>query len=1616
MKNTMKRLFACLIVLAMVLPVCLSAFALESVQTVDFIEAKTAATIDTTGIRNGKTFAAADNSAATEAFADDQIVNILVELEAAPAMEVYGEYKDATGYADNLLVAQKDVVREIEATLGIDVEVIYNYTLLFNGFAFAGEYALVEKLNNMEGITATVAAEWKAPTIQLHNSADMVGAIGAWDIGYTGVGDAVAIVDTGLKVTHEAFSVLPDEDTVRYTRDDIAAIIAGGQLNGNNMNVSNVYYSAKIPFRWNYYSNNYNVSHTNSDHGTHVAGIAAGNGGEIQGVAPDAQIVVMQVFAPSGGASWVQIIAALEDCVVLGVGSANLSLGSANGTTAYDQASYGQVFENLVNAGVNLAMAAGNDGSSAIENAWGGYSLISNPDYAVVGSPSTWPESLSVASVDNSRNLVYYVEAEDGSQYPYTENEENRVKMSAVLGNQTVEYVAVPGWGEPSDFASVNVAGKVALVSRGEINFVDKGLNAQAAGAIACIVYNNAYDAVNMVSDPGINIPFVFLGKDAGDALAAEGTGEIFIAAEPALLSVVGGGLPSSFSSWGAVSELHIKPEITAPGGNIYSATDSAISGANYQAWNGTSMATPHVAGGMVIVAEYVDEMFPNATAGEKQVLVDTILMSTADPIADADGSFAAVRKQGAGLMDLEGAVTTTTYITVEGNARPKVELGDDPAKTGYYTFSFTVNNFGTEDVAYSVVPYVLTDNVASLGTDPDGNDILVSTQTSFDITEFCDITAPMSVVVPADGSVDVNVEIQLSDDIMEYFEAYYVSGAYVEGFIQLHAADEGASGMGDANADGEVTVEDALLIMRYAAEFTSLSNPAVCDINGDGMVDMTDALLVYRHVLGIDISDVIGGNTRSLAEDAENLSVPFLGFYGDWNYAPMLDIGYYYDDFSYGSHPYDNTIGASKGNVIYGLGINPYVDTDDMSYYNEDRNAISPNGDGFLDTADTLYAGLMRNATEMYYNLYNAQGTKVATLAQSYDVWKGFFYDSIADYYQVGVHHMIMPNWNATSYIGQDLVIAVEATFGNDGSVTTNAYTPEANAHPVWEIPVYVDVTAPVVSNVTGNAQSITFDITDEHYVAYVGTWTGSSSDEAVVIENVIEEMGLFEDERGVVSEITLDATNNCYICVADYAGNENVYHWNGSTLTDLGSSWSSGSGGGFALPTVDFYGYGQNLNTPSWFRVALAEAGGDGVYLAGGMAGDNNSYTAGCYTGTYVYGVDDNENLYRYDASDITTWSAIQNLGRLSNPTGYVINEMAYDPTTDTLWAITGAGVLCEVDLDAMSLVEYGDIPWGVVAIDFDDDGMCYFVDAYGCLDTLDMTTGALTEIADLGIVPINGSNFILQSGCVNNGYFYWWTIPGNATMYSQSSLIVASCETGEYQNLGPIIGGLFGVGAFVYEFEAPEASVEPNDFYENFEGNVEWMVVDADGDGNNWGLEYQSGGFFYDGSRTVVSYSWNEEILYPDNWLISPEFTIEDDGNEKFLSFWTASRNTGEGADIDEHYQVLIAPAGSEYTSDFTAIYETTMDTANLTEHVINVSDYAGQDVMIAFRHFNCFDEYTLIIDAVGVGNWIGEGTAPDAAISIPCELNIAVGGVAMVEAVLPTSGKNTVGIED
>ena len=230
-----------------------------------------------------------------------------------------------------------------------------------------------------------------------------------WALGYTGQGQTIAVIDTGIKVNHTNFATAPQDphfdaagiQSVLNRYDLCAEERYNGTLTG-----ATLYHSAKLPFTFNYYAGNTDVSHANagSDHGTHVSSIAAGCDSSSRGVAYNAQIISMQVFQ-NGGAAWTEILAALEDCAWLEVDALNMSLGSDNGFTQ-GEADMEEVFALLTAHGVNCAVAAGNSGTAGSGNNYGSKRPTFNMDNGVVASPSTLGGSLSVAASSNSSSAT----------------------------------------------------------------------------------------------------------------------------------------------------------------------------------------------------------------------------------------------------------------------------------------------------------------------------------------------------------------------------------------------------------------------------------------------------------------------------------------------------------------------------------------------------------------------------------------------------------------------------------------------------------------------------------------------------------------------------------------------------------------------------------------------------------------------------------------------------------------------------------------------------------------------------------------------------------------------------------------------------------------------------------------------------------------------------------------------------------------------------------------------------------------------------------------------------------------------------------------------------------
>ena len=726
---------------------------------------------------------------------DSDSVEIIVVVDDSVAKPT------AQAQVQSLLQKQEKAAATMSRAIGEAVEPERQYTTLLNGFSATvtyGQYKALKELDCVESV-------FLSPTFSLlpdtANSTRMIGGGLANETGFTGEGMLIAILDTGVDMDHQIFSKAPANPAL--TQDDVKGLLsqydfqAEGFVKG--LSVSSVYKSTKFPFQFDYGDKDTDgAPGTKSSHGTHVASTAAGCTGinaDVQGVAPDAQIANMNVFNSSGSASYADILSALEDCMLLGVDVANLSLGSDAGYIDYENPdefteSLLNVFKRAGESGMSLAVAAGNAYSAAYGDAFGNKALASNPDYGLISEPSTYGESMSVAAVSNSKVKSPYITV-GGRDFAYQDSgtistDENAKIFRDLAKKGELEYAVVPGYGTEDDYEGIDVSGKVALVQRGGgMYYEQKERSAYAHGAIAMLVYNNVPGMLYM-SITDWKMPCAFISQEAGEYLKAQENKVLTVGAADKLVASPTYGM-ADFSSWGATTELTLKPEITAPGAGIY----AAVPGNAYESMDGTSMASPHAAGAMAIVQQALKAR-GMTDATQRKHMVDTLLMSTASIIYDSNGQPYSPRKQGAGLININDAVKTEGYLTVDGMIRPKLELGDDPAEKGVYTMTFKVHNTGKDTLYYDIQPIVLTDGTATY-TNSDNEAFLTSSETAVALSHtFATNCKDNRVAVPAGGEQEVTATVTLTNakEELKNFE----NGAYVEGFVTLKqvAADGG--------------------------------------------------------------------------------------------------------------------------------------------------------------------------------------------------------------------------------------------------------------------------------------------------------------------------------------------------------------------------------------------------------------------------------------------------------------------------------------------------------------------------------------------------------------------------------------------------------------------------------------------------------------------------------------------------------------------------------------------------------------------------------------------------------------------------------------------------------
>ena len=1063
-------------------------------------------------------------------FADTDVVRVSIMLASPSVIEMgyptenIAANADAMQYRGTLQDKQEALTAAISAKAlgGEKLDVVWNLTLAANIISANVPYGKIEAIKSVPGVKNVILEtryepekSEKSDEPNMSIASDMTGGSYAWASGYTGAGSKVAIIDTGLDTDHQSFSSEAFDHAIAeieektgkqvslLTAEDVAAVLP--QLHAaeryEGLTAEDLYLGTKVPFAFNYVDKDLDVTHDNDsqeEHGSHVAGIAAANrfikteeGFEnaleyvkTQGEAPDAQIIVMKVFGKGGGAFDSDYFAAVEDAIILGCDSVNLSLGSgATGLVTEDEA-YQKIMDNLTDTSLVMVCSGGNQYSwqwfTLLEGAAGqGYLYADDVNMGRTGSPGSLTNSLTVASVDNDGVTGTYLVYDDTMIF-YSESATYGNAPIATIGGQEFDFIYIDSTGTAEEFEAVAdvLEGKIAICNRGDISFYVKANNAVANGAVATIIANNQDGSIAMnltgyeYDKPAVLISLADANYIKANAELVEGegisyyTGKIFISESTGSLNYGSYYYTmSDFSSWGINGNLELKPEITAPGGNIYSVNGLPQETDQYESMSGTSMAAPQITGLAAVLAQYLRENgLLEKTGLTTRQLTNSLLMSTAKPLVEEEaGMYYSVLKQGAGLVRIDEAIRAKTFILMDESStasakdgKVKAEIGETD---GEFSVKFTINNFTDKDVETDISALFFTQDMFTYYTlTPDGQGALADEEGDPLYSDYLDTWTTIleyDLVWKLDGE-----EVVFSDD-EKLVAAYDIDGdeiwdkydalallAYITGetdeLENLYLAD--------VNADGKIDTLDVYELLKalMAATATVPANGSL-EVEVDVTLDpdfFAELCYTGNYVEGyIFVYERPDANEEDEWFGVEH-SIPVVGFYGRWSDPSMFDKGSLLS-FIYGYEYRTPYMAYVYGEDAYSLQA--------FSAYNEELDLQYAFGgnplewdDDYLFERDAVNADTLMDFVQ-YTQIRNGGATRVRVYADDEVVYEEITGPSYASYYYVngqewrntvtqtdiGFKAGDLPEGTELLY---ELTIAPEYYVAEDGSVDWDA------------------------------------------------------------------------------------------------------------------------------------------------------------------------------------------------------------------------------------------------------------------------------------------------------------------------------------------------------------------------------------------------------------------------------------------------------------------------------------------------------------------------------------------------------------------------------------------------
>ncbi|HEY8473600.1 MAG TPA: S8 family serine peptidase, partial [Natronosporangium sp.] len=601
-------------------------------------------------------------------------------VTGAPRLDVNAPASRA--YRNHLRTAHGEFVAAMEDRLDRSVEVVHQYLNVLNGMAVEVSAAEAAELTALPGVVSVTPDTVRE--LETDVSHDLIGSAGFWD-GETGPGLAtrgegvvVGVIDSGVNAFHPAFAEVSPGDGYVHENPFGSGNFVGAcdPAAPNHQPVCN----DKLIGAYNFNTGGPSFPNVldNDSHGSHTASTAAGNLHEatftlgqneftrtVQGVAPRANIISYKVCDPGCPSS--ATIASVNQAIADGVDVLNYSISGTDNpwVDAVDQS-----FLDAFAAGIFVAASAGNDG----------------PGQGTVAKTGPW--NASVAASTHQRIFGHTVDvdgAADLQDVPAPPGDGPQVTADISAEVRFVEGNA----DGCTAFPAGAFDGAIALIERGACEFGIKVNNADAAGALAVVIFNNVGGPPVSPGGLGPNdhdtqIPAVMITQEAGQQLrdliianAPTPTSATLDSATEIFFNPEWEDVMAGFSSRGPSRFELLAPTFTAPGVNILAA--AAADGSDplqYTVLQGTSMSSPHAAGSGALLAALHPDWTP---AQVRSALAST---ATTDGVVQPDGATPAdFFNFGAGRLDLRQAARVgLTLDETEANyqaANPAI--GGDP-------------------------------------------------------------------------------------------------------------------------------------------------------------------------------------------------------------------------------------------------------------------------------------------------------------------------------------------------------------------------------------------------------------------------------------------------------------------------------------------------------------------------------------------------------------------------------------------------------------------------------------------------------------------------------------------------------------------------------------------------------------------------------------------------------------------------------------------------------------------------------------------------------------------------------------------------------------------------